>query len=121
MIVGVGTYGSMAFWIIAICRFLSSNSSISRKSISTPSNKSNPEPSVPNTSPWKLKEHGIDESWATLLEKLSRQYRITATFRQRDGKTLHIRQAMRPEQELSSLYTKLRIPPDPGGLQRVTI
>jgi transposase len=69
----------------------------------------------------KLKEHGINESWATLREKLSRQYRITATFKQRDGKTLHIRQATRPEEELSNIYTKLRIPSDPGGLQRVTI
>jgi hypothetical protein len=39
----------------------------------------------------KLKEHGIHESWASLREKLARQHRITATFKQRDGKTLHIR------------------------------
>jgi len=69
----------------------------------------------------KLKEHGINESWATLREKLSRQYRVTATFKQRDGKTLHIRQATRPEEELGEIYTKLRIAPDPGGLQRVAI
>jgi len=69
----------------------------------------------------KLKEHGINESWATLREKLSRQYRITATFKQRDGKTLHIRQATRPEEELGTIYTKLGIPTDPGGLQRMTI
>jgi transposase len=69
----------------------------------------------------KLKEHGIHESWTTLREKLSRQCRITASFKQRDGKTLHIRQATRPEEELASIYAKLSIPSDPGGLQRVTI
>lgn len=69
----------------------------------------------------KLKEHGINESWASLREKLGQQYRITATFKQRDGKTLHIRQATRPEEELSNIYTKLGIPPDPGGRQRMTI
>jgi len=46
----------------------------------------------------KLGEHGIKESWASLREKTSPQYRISATFRQRDGKTLHIRQATRPEE-----------------------
>ncbi|MFT6575497.1 MAG: transposase, partial [Akkermansiaceae bacterium] len=44
----------------------------------------------------KIKDHGINESWATLREKLKQQCRITATFKQRDGKTLHIRQASRP-------------------------
>ena len=69
----------------------------------------------------KLGEHGINESWASLREKLARQYRITATFKQRDGKTLHIRQATRPEEELANIYTKLGISTDPGRLQRMTI
>lgn len=69
----------------------------------------------------KLKEHGINESWASLREKLGRQYRITATFKQRDGKTLHIRQATRPEEELGKLYARLGLAPDPGGRQRMTI
>ena len=60
----------------------------------------------------KLKEHGIHESWSSLREKHARQHRITATFKPRDGKTLHIRQATRPEEDLA---------PDPGGGQRMTI
>ena len=35
--------------------------------------------------------------------------------------TLHIRQATRPEEELSNIYAQLKISPNPGGLQRVTI
>ena len=69
----------------------------------------------------KLKDKGINESWATLREKLNQQCRITATFKQRDGKTLHIRQASRPEEELGDIYKKLGLSPDPGGLQRVRI
>jgi len=69
----------------------------------------------------KLKDHGINESWTTLREKLSQQLRITATFKQRDGKTLHIRQATRPEEELGDIYKKLGLAPDPGGLQKLKI
>jgi len=69
----------------------------------------------------KLKDHGINESWTTLREKLNQHCRITATFKQRDGKTLHIRQASRPEEELGDIYKKLGLSPDPGGLQRLRI
>ena len=69
----------------------------------------------------KLKEHGINESWSSLRKKLARQYRITATFKQRSGKTLHIRQATQPEEDLKTIYTKLGIEPNPGGIQKMTI
>ena len=69
----------------------------------------------------KLQERGIHESWASLRETLGQQSRITATFKQRDGNTLHIRQATRPEEELAHLYTNLGISPAPGGLQRLSI
>jgi transposase len=69
----------------------------------------------------KLKEQGINESWTTLREKLSQQCRITATFKQRDGRTLHVRQASRPEEELAEIYKKLKLAPDPGGLKKVKI
>ena len=69
----------------------------------------------------KLRESGIQESWGSLRDTLGQQYRITATFKQRDGKTLHIRQATRPEEELAHIYTKLGISPAPGGIQRLSI
>ena len=69
----------------------------------------------------KLQERGIHESWASLRDTLGQQSRITATFKQRDGKTLHIRQATRPEEALAHIYTKLGISPAPGGLQRLSI
>jgi len=51
-----------------------------------------------------LKEAGINESWESLREKLMSQVRITATFKQRNGKTLHIRQASHPEEYLKTIY-----------------
>ena len=69
----------------------------------------------------KLKERGINDSWTTLRDKLSQQHRITATFKQRDGRTLHIRKATLPEQELGEIYRALGLSPDPGDLRRMTI
>jgi transposase len=69
----------------------------------------------------KLKEHGINESWESLREKLGQQCRITATFKQKNGKTLHVRQATQPEEELKNIYAKLGISPDPGGIQKMII
>jgi transposase len=69
----------------------------------------------------KLKDHGINESRATLRKKSNQQCRITAPFKQRDGKTLHIRQASRPEEDLGEISKKLELFPDPGGLQRLRI
>lgn len=67
----------------------------------------------------QLKEYGINSSWNSLREILNQQQRITATFKQRDAKTLHIRQATKPEEELSQIYKALNISSSPGGLQKV--
>ena len=69
----------------------------------------------------KLKEHGINESWESLREKLGNQHRITAIFKQRDGKTLHVRQATQPEEQLQNIYAKLGISSDPGGIKKMII
>lgn len=69
----------------------------------------------------KLQERGIHESWNSLREILNQQVRVTATFKQRDGKTLHVRQATRPEGELAEIYQALGLSPAPGGQQRMTV
>ncbi|MEP7274375.1 MAG: IS1634 family transposase, partial [Acidobacteriota bacterium] len=58
----------------------------------------------------KLKEGQSDgdcPSWARLREILSVQQRVTASFRQRDGRTLHVRKATAAEPELSATYEAL--------------
>jgi hypothetical protein len=41
----------------------------------------------------RLRAHRIHESWSGLREVLSVPRRVTASFVQRDGRTLHVRKA----------------------------
>ena len=67
----------------------------------------------------KLKAKGINDSWNSLRETLSVQQRITATFKQRDGRTLHVRKATVAEPKLRKLYETLDISASPGGVQKL--
>ena len=67
----------------------------------------------------KLKAQGVTASWSTLRETLSRQQRVTATFKQRDGRTLNIRKATIAEKSLKEIYERLGISATPGGTQRL--
>jgi transposase len=67
----------------------------------------------------RLRAHGIHDSWASLREVLSVQRRVTASFVQRDGRTLHVRKATRPEPDLVRLYDALGITHQPGGVQKL--
>ena len=69
----------------------------------------------------KLKACGNTSSWTSLRETLSVQQRVTASFRQRDGKTLNIRKATIAEKNLNEIYDKLAITSTPGGIQKLTI
>jgi len=69
----------------------------------------------------KLAEQGEHLSWTGLREILSVQQRVTATFRQRDGRTLHVRKATVAEPALRRLYDALSIDAAPGGVQKHTV
>ena len=69
----------------------------------------------------KLKAHGLTASWTTLRDMLSVQQRVTATFKQRDGRTLNIRKATVAEKNLKEIYEKLGISATPGGTQKLTM
>lgn len=69
----------------------------------------------------KLKAQGLTTSWTTLRETLSVQQRVTATFRQRDGRTLNIRKATVAEKSLNDIYGKLGISTTPGGIQKLVM
>ena len=56
----------------------------------------------------KLKSCNINDSWATLRKIFSRQQRVTATFKQKDGRTLHVRKTTIAEPKLQKLYDALR-------------
>lgn len=67
----------------------------------------------------RLRAHRIHESWSGLREVLSVQRRVTASFVQRDGQTLHVRKATRPEPDLALLYDALGLAHQPGGVQKL--
>jgi hypothetical protein len=46
---------------------------------------------------------------------------LTKTYKQRNGKTLQVRQATPPERVLGDIYAKRKINPNPGGLKKMTI
>lgn len=68
----------------------------------------------------QLKAHGINESWTSLRALLCVQHRVTATFSQRDGRTLHVRKATVPEPALRTIYNVLGLPLTPGGVKKMT-
>src|SRR6204780_3182170 len=63
----------------------------------------------------RLKPSGQTLSWTGLREILAVQQRVTATFRQRDGRTLHVRKATNAEPALRRIYDALAIHAAPGG------
>jgi hypothetical protein len=69
----------------------------------------------------RLAAQGDHLSWTGLREILGVQQRVTATFRQRDGRTLHVRKATIAEPALRRIYDTLVINPAPGGVQKHTL
>jgi hypothetical protein len=67
----------------------------------------------------RLRAQGIHDSWTSLREVLSVQRRVTASFVQKDGRTLHVRKTTRPEPDLARLYDALGLAHQPGGVQKL--
>jgi hypothetical protein len=69
----------------------------------------------------KLEAAGATISWSRLREILSVQQRVTATFRQRDGRTLHVRKTTLAEPALRKIYDALGIDAAPGGVRKLMV
>lgn len=69
----------------------------------------------------QLKQQGIDDAWDTLRETLAGQQRITTTLQRRDGRTVHVRKATRPEPRQQKILQILSLPANPGGTHRAVI
>jgi transposase len=67
----------------------------------------------------QLKACGVHDSWNSLRETLSIQRRTTTSFRQRDGRTLHVRKSSVPEPDLQKTYTALGLDAKPGGVKKL--
>lgn len=68
----------------------------------------------------QLKEAGIHDRWAVLRETLSVQRRVTASFKQRDGRTLNVRKSTLAEPELTKIYRAIGVTASPGGTKKMT-
>jgi len=66
----------------------------------------------------KLKNNGINDSWSSLRKILSGQQRVTATFKQKDGRTLHVRKTTVAEPKLKKNYDALKILLSPGRTKK---
>jgi hypothetical protein len=66
----------------------------------------------------RLADRGAQLSWSGLRAILTVQQRVTATFPQRDGHTLHVRKATVAELDLRQIYDALQIDPAPGGVRK---
>ena len=46
---------------------------------------------------------------------------VTATFRRKDGRTLHVRKATRAEPEQQKIFRALGTDPAPGGIRKMIV
>ena len=69
----------------------------------------------------RLRQTGDTSSWTTLRRILEGQKRVTATFRRKDGRTLHVRKATRAEPDQRAIYDALGIDPAPGGVRKMIV
>jgi hypothetical protein len=67
----------------------------------------------------QLKAQGIHGSWSSLRETLTIQRRTTTSFRQRDGRSLHVRKTSVPEPDLQKIYTASDLDAKPGGVKKL--
>jgi len=65
-----------------------------------------------------LGAQGIGGSWNSLRKALAGQVRVTAVFRQPEGRALHIRKATRPEGLHRQICQALNITEQPGGVYK---
>ncbi len=69
----------------------------------------------------KLKERGVNESWRTLRDILEVQRRVTITFKQKNGRTMHVRKSTSVEEDQKNLYEVLGLELNPGGIKKMSV
>lgn len=66
-----------------------------------------------------LKLHDIHLNWDSLRKILARQQRVTVSFKQKDGRTLHIRKDTIAPPQLREIYNALAVSASPGGTKKM--
>ena len=65
----------------------------------------------------RLRAGGETARWTTLRRRLAGQRRVTAVFRQADGRMLHVRKATRAESWQRAIYERPGVDASPGGVR----
>ena len=66
-----------------------------------------------------LKKAGINDSWSQLRQTLSVQRRVTASFRRKDGRMVHVRKSTVAEPALMKIYNAIGVKSLPGGTRKM--
>ena len=69
----------------------------------------------------RLRAGGETARWTTLRGRLAGQRRVTAVFRQADGRMLHVRKATRAESWQREIHERLGVDASPGGVRKLVI
>ncbi len=69
----------------------------------------------------RLRADGETASWTTLRRRLAGQRRVTAVFRQADGRMLHVRKATRAESWQRAIHERLGVDALPGGVRKLVV
>jgi len=69
----------------------------------------------------RLKESGINDSWATLRKTLQVQQRVTTSMRASDGRMIHVRKSTKAEPLLMRIYQTLGIDAMPGSTKKLIV
>ena len=69
----------------------------------------------------RLRECGERASWTTLRRRLAGQQRVTAVFRQKQGRVLHVRKATKAELGQQAIYDALGMSASPGGVCKLIV
>ena len=69
----------------------------------------------------RLGEQGGRQGWSGLRRIPEGRQRATATFRRKDGRTLHVRKAAGAEPSQRAIYQALGADPAPGGIRKMVV
>ncbi len=69
----------------------------------------------------RLRADGETASWTTLRRRLAGQRRVTAVFRQADGRMLYVRKATRAESWQRAIHERLGVDASPGGVRKLVV
>ncbi len=69
----------------------------------------------------RLRAGGETARWTTLRRRLAGQQRVTAVFRQADGRMLHARKATRAESWQRVIHERLGVDASPGGVRKLVV